>query len=231
MLVPKFKNSILSAMPVDDILELAPDLHLLALKRNHLLHETGTEEEWAYFPEDAVSSSVVRMKSGMVVEVGIIGREGFVGFAGVLTVSAGRSFIQVPGVGYRVKASLIKQHFNRSESFRSCMLRGVQGYFAQVSQTAACNRVHPLSARLARWLLMCIDRRQRTELNITHDFLAMMLGVLRPSVSVALERFRKNGLIESARGKLKILDVDRLRGTACECYATVQANYMQLGLL
>jgi CRP-like cAMP-binding protein len=220
-------------MPVADMGDLFPHLRILAMKRNHLLHEAGVEAEWVYFPEDAVASNVIRMKSGSTVEVGIAGREGFVGFAGVVNIgtTTWRSFIQIPGVGYRIKASILHEQFNRSESVRACLLRGIQGYFAQVSQTAACNRVHALQARLARWLLMCQDRRQGSELRITHEFLAMMLGSLRPSVSLAIAKFKKEKLVESDRGKLKILDRQRLQETSCECYAAVQEQYVKLGLL
>lgn len=228
-----YKNRILASLPAADIQRLVPHLTPMALKRNQTLHDLGAKVQTIYFPEDAICSIVVNLKNGTTVEVGVIGRDGFIGLPGILGSghSTNRSFIQLPGSGFSVKASLLRAQFEESKEFRTCLLRGVQGYLIQTAQTAACNRVHELEERLARWLLMCHDRMRRDDLPITHEFLAMMLGTRRSSVTVAAGMLSKAGLIEYSRGKVRIQDRKVLERAACECYSVVYDEYVRLGLL
>lgn len=134
-----------------------------------------------FFPEAGICSIVAAMEDGMTIEVGIIGRDGFVGAPVVLGAdhSPNRSFMQIAGHGYKVKANILIEQAEASSPLRLCLLRSVQALIVQTAQTAACNRVHELHERLARWLLMCRDRVQSDRLHITHEFLATMLGTRR----------------------------------------------------
>ena len=146
--------------------------------------------------------------------------------------SSNRSFIQIPGHGYSIKAKVLEEHSrNGSGQLRLALQRAVQGLFAQTSQTAACNRVHEIEERLARWLLMCHSRLQVDDLPITHEFLAMMLGTRRSSLTLAAGILQKAGFIEYSRGRVQIKNRDGLKGAACECYAIVDDEYRRLGLL
>jgi CRP-like cAMP-binding protein len=172
------------------------------------------------------------MENGSSVEVGFIGREGFVGTAAVLDSgsSPNRYFMQVPGYGYRIKAKVLRELADTCAPLRLCLLRAVQGLLVQTAQTAACNRLHNLEERLARWLLMCRDRVQSDQILVTQEFLATMLGTRRSSVTVAAGMLQKAGLITSTRGRVAILDHAGLADAACECYQVVHDEYVRLGL-
>jgi CRP-like cAMP-binding protein len=146
--------------------------------------------------------------------------------------SSNRSFIQIAGSGYSIKArTLREQSSDGASEFRLRLHRGVQALLAQTAQTAACNRVHELEERLARWLLMCHERVQGDRLPITHEFLAMMLGTRRSSVTVAAGMLHRAGLIEYSRGDVTITNRKGLEEAACECYPTIRDEYVRLGLL
>jgi CRP-like cAMP-binding protein len=186
-----------------------------------------------YFLEDGICSIVVDLENGMTVEVGIIGRDGFVGISTALGAGQppNRCFMQVPGYGYRVKTKILVELSEALPPLRLRLLQSVQGLFTQTAQTAACNRVHELHQRLARWLLMCHDRLQTEQIQITQEFLANMLGTRRSSVSVAAGMFQKAGIITYVRGRVNILNRDGLVDAACECYKTVHDESVRLGLL
>ena len=177
--------------------------------------------------------TVATMAGGVTVEVGVIGREGFVGLPAALGTgqSPNRYFVQIPGHGYRVKSKILTEQCEASSALRLCLLRSVQGLLVQTSQTAACNRVHDLHERLARWRLMCHERVQVDCVAITQEFLAMMLGTRRSSVSVAAGILQKAGLITYTRGHVTIEDLAGLKEAACECYQVVHDEYVRLGLL
>jgi CRP-like cAMP-binding protein len=203
-------------------------------KRDQSLHNPGQTVDTVYFLEDGVCSIVVTMENGSTVEVGIIGRDGFVGLPALLGTghSSNRSFIQIPGHGHSIKAKVLEEHSqNGSGQLRSVLQRAVQGLFAQTSQNVACNRVHEIEERLARWLLMCRNRLQVDDMPVTHEFLAMMLGTRRSSLTLAAGLLQKAGFIEYARGHVKIKNRDGLEAAACECYAIVNDEYLRLGLL
>jgi len=229
-----FRNSLLASMspPVRD--RLAADLVPITFKRNQTLHNPGETVQTIYFLEAGICSVVVSMEDGTTVEVGIIGRDSFVGLPAVLGTghSSNRSFIQLPGSGYSLKTNTLREHLSESSGeLRTWLFRGVQGLLTQTAQTAACNRVHELEERLARWLLMCHDRIQADQLPITHEFLAMMLGTRRSTVTVTAGMLHKSGLIEYSRGKVTIRNRQGLEEVACECYSIVQDEYVRLQLL
>lgn len=231
---PPFRNRLLASLspPVRD--RLVADLVPVTLQRNKTLHNAGERVDTIYFLETGICSVVVSMEDGTTVEVGIIGRDGFVGLPAILGTgqSSNRSFIQLPGAGYSIPAKKLHEHLAEpSGELRTWMYRGVQGLLTQTAQTAACNRVHELEERLARWLLMCQDRVQADQIPITHEFLAMMLGTRRSTVTVTAGVLHKSGLIDYSRGNLTVLNRRGLEDVACECYSIVHDEYVRLQLL
>jgi CRP-like cAMP-binding protein len=167
-----------------------------------------------------------------MVEVGIVGREGFVGspLAGGLSKTPHRSVVQVAGDGYRIRASVLQEVLATVPRLRILLTRYALVQGMQLAQTAACNRLHGLEQRLARWLLMNQDRANSNTLTMTHERLATLLGTDRPSVSVAASWFQKQGIIEYKRGVVRVLSRRKLKEMACECYEVMQEYYSQLGL-
>ncbi|MGB6905444.1 MAG: Crp/Fnr family transcriptional regulator, partial [Acidobacteriaceae bacterium] len=173
------------------------------------------------------------LSSGATVEVGRIGRDGFVGAAAILDTAQApyRCFMAIPGHGYSIKTKTLQQHSEGSAELRRLLLRSVQLLLVQTAQTAACNRVHQLPKRLARWILMCADRIEGDHAPVTQELLAMMLGTRRSSISVAASALQDAGLISWTRGRMTIHDHPGLVKAACECYEVVNNEYLRLGLL
>ena len=228
-----YQNRILASLSPADIDSLAPHLSTIELPMNHPLHSPSQESGMVYFLEDGVCSIVATMENGATVEVGLIGRDGFVGMAAALGTShlPNRCFMQIPGHGFCIKSQILIQHIKQSRELHLALLRGVQGLMVQTAQTAACNRVHELHERLARWLLMCYDRVRANPVPITQEFLAMMLGTGRSSVTVAAGALQKAGLIAFARGHVTIKNHAGLVEASCECYQVVHDEYVRLKLL
>lgn len=231
---PAFRNSILASLPNDEVNRLRPHLISVPLKRNQTLHNPGETIETIYFLEEGICSIVSTMEDGNAVEVGIIGKEGFVGLPAILGTrhSLNRNVIQLPGSGYSIKAKSLGELCDEgSDELRQVMLRAVQGLLTQTAQTAACNRVHRIEERLSRWLLMCHDRVETDAVPITHEFLAIMLGTRRSTVTLAIGMLQKAGFVQPSRGKVIISNRAGLEGAACECYSTVHQEFVRLGLL
>jgi CRP-like cAMP-binding protein len=230
---PPYKNRVLASLPAAEMKRLAPHLSPVTLKINRTLHDPGQMVDTVYFVEEGICSTVVSMENGNSVEVGITGRDGFVGLPAVLGTrhSLNRAFMQIAGHGFSVKAKVLQEQCELSSELRLSLQRVVQGMLAQTAQTAACNRVHELEERLARWMLMCQDRVESDRIPITHEFLAIMLGTRRTSVTVAAGMLHKAGLIEYSRGHITILNRKGLAHASCECYQIIHEEYVRLGLL
>jgi CRP-like cAMP-binding protein len=228
-----YRNCLLASLPAPELQRLAPHLAPVSLPRDRTLHDSGEVIESVYFLEEGVSSVVVTMQNGTTIEVGLIGRDGFIGLPAVMGNgrASNRTFMQIPGRGFKVRARILREQCDTSTQLRSCLQRAIQGFLVQTAQTAACNRTHELEERLARWLLMCHDRVQSDRMPLTHEFIAMMLGTRRSSVTVAAGILHKAGLIAYTRGHMTIQDRERLQQAACECYAAVHEEYLHLGLL
>jgi CRP-like cAMP-binding protein len=228
-----FKNRILASLPANVMKQITAHLVPIDLPRGHTLHHPGEIVDTVYFLEEGICSMVVSLESGATVEVGRIGRDGFVGMAAVL--GAGhfpyRSYMALPGHGYTIKAKKLLLHTEASSQLRNSLLRSVQSLLVQTAQTAACNRMHELPERLARWLLMSDDRIETDHAPVTQELLAMMLGTRPSSISVAASALRKSGLISYSRGLMKIQNRVGLVEAACECYQVVNNEYLRLGLL
>lgn len=231
--VISYSNRVLTSLSASDLQKLVPYLIPVDLPRDFTLHNPGQRVDPVYFPEAGVCSIVATMGNGMTIEVGIVGRDGFVGAPAILGAnhSPNRSFMQIPGRGFSVRTKILVDQAEASAALRCSLLRSVQASIVQIAQTAACNRAHELHERLARWLLMCSDRVQNDHILITHEFLATMLGSRRSTVTVAAGRLQKAGLISHTRGYVTIENHPGLVDAACECYGIVHDEFVRLGFL
>jgi CRP-like cAMP-binding protein len=225
-------NKILLSISDSEYNSLRPHLEYIRLPNHLVLHEAGGKLEFAYFPNRGLISLVVVMKDGKTAEAGVVGNEGFTGAPVVVGLSRGllRAVVQVTGDGFRVKVGALQKTLESTPHLQIILNRYAAIRGMQVAQTAACNRLHDIRQRLARWLLMTQDRVDSGALPITHDFLATMLGTDRPSVSLAAGALQKKGLIEYTRGAVKIVNRKKLEGSACECYAVIREYDGELGL-
>jgi CRP-like cAMP-binding protein len=226
-----YRNRVLAGLPKAEINRLKPHLSPITLKQETTLLD-GTAPH-AYFLEEGIASVVVSLKNGDTVEVGIIGIDGVVGLPILLGTEGapGRTFVQIAGSGYRVNADILKEQFDRPSELRRHLQRYMQGFMVQSAQTAACNRLHNIEERLARWLLSCRDRTESDQLRLTHDFLGQMLGAPRTTVTLAAGLLHRAGLIDYSRGTVTIRNRAELEQAACECYAIVRNEFQRLLLL
>jgi CRP-like cAMP-binding protein len=223
-------NDLLAALPQAEWQRWAPQLELVELPLGQVLYESGSKMSHVYFPTTAIVSLLYVMEDGASAEIAVVGREGIVGIAlfmgGESTPS--RALVQSAGKGYRLRASTIKEEFDRSSAVLHLLLRYTQALITQMAQTAVCNRHHSLDQQLCRWLLLSLDRLQGTELMMTQELIANMLGVRREGVTEAALKLQAAGLIVYARGHIKVLDRPGLEKRTCECYAVVKKEYDRL---
>jgi CRP-like cAMP-binding protein len=218
-------------LPKQEIDRLRPHLSPVDLKlRQQLIDGRGTH---AYFVEEGLASVVLAMRDGTTVEVGVVGREGVVGLPVLLGADSmpGETFIQVEGFGFRIGAKFLRQEFERPGKLRNHLQKYLLANLVQSAQYAACNRVHPIAERLARWLLTCHDRIQSDRMPLTHEFLGQMLGAPRTTVTLAAGTLHEAGLIDYSRGHVTIKNRTRLENAACECYEVVHKEFQRHGLL
>ena len=182
------------------------------------------------FPVSGVLSIVVVMEDGGIAEVGTVGNEGMAGIPLLLgsDKSPAHAFYQVPGVTYRMPAEAFREEIDKGGALAAIARRYAQGFLNQVSQSAACNRLHPLEQRLCRWILMSHDRTGGDKIALTQEFLAQMLGVRRATVSIAAGMLQKAGFIRYNRGMIEVLDREGLEKGSCECYQVVRREFERL---
>lgn len=213
------KNALLGALQ-DGESTRSDGIALVELRTHESLYEAGGPMERVFFPVDAVISVVTTLADGTSIEVGSIGSEGTTGIFAALGAATvpNATFCQVDGQCFVMERSAFEDHLNANPRFREAVRAYVVGYFNVLAQLVACNRIHPLDARCARWLLMTHDRVGRDRFPLTQEFLAMMLGVRRSGVTLAASAFQDAGFISYSRGRLEILDRAGLEKEACECY-------------
>jgi CRP-like cAMP-binding protein len=223
-------NRILSAAPKEEYGRLFPRLEYVELRRGDVLHEMGVHMSHVYFPYSGTISVVVQMANGDQAEVGVVGREGMLGLPLVLGTDTAplRAFTQVSGGAMRMTAPDFAGEIARRGGLYWLLLRYAQAFFVQTSQTAACNRLHPMEGRLAKWLLTTRDLAESDRLDLTHEFVSVMLGVRRAGVTQALGVLRSGGLIDHGRGHITIKNAEGLGRVSCECYEVVKAEYARL---
>jgi len=225
-------NKILLAIPDGEFPFLRAHLEYVDLPSHLVLHEPNESLHFVYFPNEGLLSLVVVMESGETVEVGIVGKEGIAGIPSAVGLRRNplREVVQIAGDGFRIKVDVLQGSLRASPQLQMMISRYIVLHTLQVSQTAACNRLHTAEQRLSRWLLMTQDRVNLEVLAITHDFLATMLGTDRPTISLTAGILQKKKIIDYPRGEVKILNRKKLEGAACECYGIIQQLNGELGL-
>ncbi len=223
-------NRLLSLLRPRDYARLRPHLHRIPLEYRQSLYRANVPIGFVYFIETGVGSLVNTMANGHAAEVGTIGNEGLVGLPIVFGDDRAPTsvYVQVPGAGLRMKATLFAIELARSAPMRTVMLHYAHAFFNQVAQSAACNHFHSLEQRCCRWLLMTHDRMQSNEFLLTQEFLAMMLGVRRTGVTAAAGALQRAGLIRYKRGNVSIIDRRGLKHRSCECYEISKREFDRL---
>ena len=223
------RNRLLGALAADDLERLLPSLESVPLVDGMPIYEPNRKITHVYFPISGVVSMVSEMREGTV-EVGTIGREGMTGLPLVLRAETmpTRAFVQVPGHAYRMRGADLCALMREAPNVERLLYRYVLALFDQTAQHAACNRLHALEERCARWLLMTHDRVDGDVVPLKQQFLAEMLGVHRPAVTIAAGALQKAGVIRYTRGKVTVLDRERLEEAACPCYAIITRRAKEL---
>jgi CRP-like cAMP-binding protein len=224
------QNHLLAALPAGDYERLVPHLELIPLKLGEVLYEPGVQLRYVYFPTTSIVSLLYVMEDGASAEIAIVGNEGILGislFMGGETTPS-RAVVQSAGYGYRLKAQLLKDEFQRFGPMLHLLLRYTQALITQMAQTAVCNRHHSVDQQLCRWLLLSLDRLPSNKLTMTQELIANMLGVRREGVTEAAGKLQVAGLIRYSRGDITVLDRPRLEAQCCECYQVVKTEFDRL---
>jgi CRP-like cAMP-binding protein len=221
------KNRILAALPDEDFARFFSGLEPIDLSLRQVIQDAAQPVEYVYFIETGVTSILSIMSDGDTIEVGMAGREGMIGVSALLDPKAAslHGIVQVPGSALRMPLALCKSAFDESAAVRTVMLRFASNLWSLSAQTAACNRLHSVEQRCARWLLMAYDRVKSETIPMTHEFLASMLGVRRAGVTTTAGELQRSGLITYRQGSITIRDPEGLVTLACECY---QADHERL---
>ena len=224
------QNRLLAAIPDSEWTRWVPHLEPVTLPLGKALYESGARLSYVYFPTTAIVSLLYVMEDGASAEIAVVGREGIVGISLFMggDSTTNRAIVQSAGRGFRLKANLMLQEFNRAGPVLHLLLRYTQALITQMAQTAVCNRHHSLDQQLCRWLLLSLDRLDSNDLVMTQELIANMLGVRREGVTEAAGQLQKAGLIQYQRGHITVLDRDGLEARTCECYAVVKKEYDRL---
>ena len=222
---PAAANELLAALPAEVLQRLSPALERVPLALKEILHRPGDPIEYVYFPGAGFVSELTVLESGDMVEVATVGREGMVGIFASDGEERAPSLSMVQAaidVCYRLRATVFREEMDRRGPFHQLMTRYMHAHVGLIMQSTACNAMHTVEQRLARWLLMAHDRVGLDDFPLTQEFLAMMLGVSRPSVTIVAGTLQKAGLITYHRGHLKIVNREELEAASCECYRVVR---------
>jgi CRP-like cAMP-binding protein len=224
------RNRILAALPASEFERLLPHLKTVPLEYKQVLFEPHKPIRHAYFPEDSIISMVSTLIDKTVVEVGMVGREGMACVATFLGANSTpqQGIVQGQGSAMKMKASVLCDEFKRGGRLQDILLRYTQAHLVQIAQTAVCNRLHTLEVRLSRWLLMIHDRVDGDEFLLTQDIISTMLGAQRTGITDAAGTFQKKGIISYRRGRMAILNRQKLEEMSCECYWIVREEYDRL---
>ena len=222
-------NHILASLPADEYQRIAAELVFKPLKPKQVIHKHGEPVTEIIFPGRSVCSITNMMEDGGVVEVATVGREGFLGIGAVLGdgSSSGEAFVQVPGDGaaYAMGIDAFRREMQRGGAFPKAVTRYSQAFVGLIMQSVACNGLHSAEERCCRWLLMTHDRVERDEFPLTHEFLAIMLGVRRPTVTLVLAELQRSGIVSHVRGLVRVVDRKALEAASCECYRSVRGLF------
>jgi CRP-like cAMP-binding protein len=224
------RNQLLRRLQPQDYERLLPHLRNVTFESGQILYEARAPIDFVYFPRDCVLSAVTLMSDGRGMEAGTIGNEGVAGLTSFLgrAHSPQRVLAQIAGDAQRIAAGVLEEEAKANRTLYDLLLRHHHAFLTQVSQTVACNGLHPLGKRCCRWLLMTHDRVAGDKLTLTHEFLSFMLGVRRAGITETLQELVAKSLITSHRGVITIVDRAGLEAAACECYRVVQNEYARL---
>jgi len=223
-------NRLLAQLSSEERARWLPLMEAIELPLGQVLYESGRPQSHVYFPSTAIVSLLYVLENGASAEIAVVGNEGLVGislFMGGETTPS-RAVVQSAGRGFRLRAQAVKDEFNRAGPVMHLLLRYTQALITQMAQTAVCNRHHSLDQQLCRWLLLSLDRLQGSELVMTQELIANMLGVRREGVTESALKLQSSGLIRYARGHITVLDRLGLEARTCECYAVVRDEYARL---
>lgn len=223
-------NYLLRRLPPKEYRRLLPHLEVVPLKFKQILYQARSVIDYVYFPTSGVASTLAIMANGDAIEVANIGNEGFVGLNTLVgaDITPNEVIVQVEGAALRMEAGALREAVGRDGPLRRSLMLYNTAFLTQVSYSVACNGLHPIRQRCCRWLLMTHDRVEANEMPLTHEFLAIMLGVRRPSVSEVLHPLQAEGLLRYTRGKITVLDRAGLEAAACECYQSVKDEFHRL---
>lgn len=228
----RLQNRLLAALPASDYNRLARHLRVQSTLTGDALHQQGRRVNQVYFPNGGVFSITTQMREGGLVEVATVGREGMLGVGVFLgdRAGTGRTFQQVADGPVAALAVLPFVRATANGTFREVMALYAQAMLLQTMQCTACNALHDVRQRCCRWLLQTHDRVDDDDFALKHEFLAFMLGVRRPTVTVVLHSLQESGLISSRYGRMRVLSRERLEDASCECYAVIRGHFARLGL-
>lgn len=220
------RNRLLAALSSSDQSLLDPHLETLPIKQGTLLQEAGEPVDQVYFPQEGMVSLLAIMNDGRAIETATVGNEGAVGAMSGFGTRLGftRAVVQATTIASRISSREFRNAVQASASLRDLMVAYNEVLLAQVQQTAACNALHAMDARLARWLLQTRDRTDSDTLPLTQEFLSEMLGVQRTTVNLVINQLEKAGVVQHRRGRIEIVDRKGLEDVACECYAIVRTQ-------
>ncbi|HEV7377344.1 MAG TPA: Crp/Fnr family transcriptional regulator [Pyrinomonadaceae bacterium] len=223
---PLSQNRLLANLDVEEYELLAPHLETVSLSMSEVLFRPEDQLQHVYFPTTSIVSLLTDLSDGSGMEVGLVGREGMVGISAVLGGSETKvATVQGQGEALRMKAEKLRDEFSRGGVLQNALLRYTHALMTQISQSVVCNARHPVEGRLARWLLMYHDRLEHDEFELTHEFIANMLGVRRAGISEVANKLQELGFISYQRGRVKILNRKGMEEFACECYPIVKEKF------
>ena len=224
------ENRLLATLPRKDYQRLLPSLQQVSFSLGEVVYEFGGQLDYVFFPTTSIVSLLYTMENGSSAEMGLTGNDGVVGIA--LFMGGGtmpnRAVVQSAGAAIRLKAKVLQDEFALGGRFQQLLLRYTQALITQISQTAVCNRLHSVEQQLCRWLLLSHDRLKSNELIMTQELIADMLGVRREGVTVAAGHLQDAQAISYVRGRIQILDRQKLEETVCECYRVVKDEFDRL---
>jgi CRP-like cAMP-binding protein len=224
------RNHLLAALPANERRRLGQHLEEVQLQLGEVIYESGGELRHVYFPSTAIVSLLYLMENGASAEIAVVGNDGIVGVAVFMGGESmpNRAVVQSAGHAYRLHGQMLKDEFRRGGGLQRLLLRYTQALLTQMAQTAVCNRHHSVDQQLCRWLLLSLDRLPTSELSMTQELIANMLGVRREGVTEAAGKLQKAGLIQYSRGHISVLDRPGLEQRACECYQVVRKESERL---
>ncbi len=229
--VPAIQNQLLESLSEETLRRLRPHLQFVHLEQGRVLYTVDDEVPFAYFPQRGCMVSLLALtEDGDTAEVGVTGYEGVIGIQSVLG-GLNNTFdflVQLSGDAWKIKSEVLRQEFRKDNKLQDSVLRYMHASFAQISQTALCNRLHTVEERLARWLLLCEDRMNGDYITLTHEMLGKMLGTRRSTVSLAAATLQNAGVVSYNRGRIAIKDRKGLLKVSCTCYEMVQRRFEKL---